>query len=51
LRLFPYAGETLPLPFLWSIDDASGDKLADTLDMLIGSPKVIYKDFPEAKRD
>jgi len=51
LRLFPYAGETLPLPFLRSIDDASGDRLADTLDMLIGSPKVIYKDFPSAKRD
>lgn len=51
LRLFPRAGETLPLPFLKSIDDASGDRLADTLDILIRSPKVIYKEFPEAKCD
>jgi hypothetical protein len=46
LKLFPYSGSTLPLPFMWSIDDASGDQLAGTLDELIKSPRVIYKDFP-----
>jgi hypothetical protein len=46
LKLFPYSGEMLPLPFLRSIDDASGDRMAGTLDLLVQSPKVIYKDFP-----
>jgi hypothetical protein len=45
LKLFPYSGETLPLPFLRSIDDASGDEMAGTLDLLIQSPKVLYKDY------
>src|SRR5258708_793109 len=35
LKLFPYVGEVLPLPFLKSIDDASGDRLARTLEELI----------------
>lgn len=46
LKLYPYAGETLPLPFLRSIDDQSGDKMAFTLDELIKSPRVLYKDLP-----
>jgi hypothetical protein len=47
LKLFPYVGDVLPLPFLKSIDDASGDRLAGILEELIQSPKVIYKDIPE----
>ena len=46
LKLFPYVGNVLPLPFLKLIDDASGDRLAGTLEELIQSPRVIYKDTP-----
>jgi hypothetical protein len=45
-KLFPYSGNILPLPFLKSIDDASGDRLAAALDELILTEKVIYKDLP-----
>jgi hypothetical protein len=46
-KLFPYTGGTLPLPFIRSIDDAAGDKMAATLDDLITSPKVIHFDLPK----
>ena len=47
LQLFPYVGNVLPLPFLKSIDDASGDRLAGILEELMQSPKVKYKDIPK----
>ena len=43
LRLFPYSGSTLPLPFLVTLDDQMGDRVASSLDMLIQSPNVLWK--------
>lgn len=47
LKLFPYSGSTLPAPFVWTLNDAACDKMAATLDTLIQSPRVIYKDRPK----
>lgn len=46
LKLYPYAGDLLPLPFFVSIDDAMGDRLASSLDELIKAPNVLWKDLP-----
>ena len=47
LKLFPYTGGTLPIPFIKSIDDAAGDKMAGALDELITSSKVVHFDLPK----
>jgi len=46
LRLFPYSGSTLPFPFLVTLDDQMGDRIASSLDMLIQSPNVLWKNPP-----
>jgi hypothetical protein len=45
-RLFPYIGSTLPLPFLVTLDDQMGDRIASSLDMLIQLPNVLWKNLP-----
>ena len=43
-KLFPFASDTLPLPFIKNLDDQSADRMAYSLDMLIQSPNTKW--FP-----
>jgi hypothetical protein len=43
-KLFPYASDTLPLPFVKNLDDQSAVRMAYSLDMLIQSPNTKW--FP-----
>jgi hypothetical protein len=46
VKMFPYTGNTMPMPFIVTITDETGDKMAAMLDDLIAGDNVIYKGNP-----
>jgi hypothetical protein len=46
VKMFPYKGNTMPVPFIVTITDETGDKMAAMLDDLIAGDNVIYKEKP-----